>query len=378
MAGHGFRYWKNIGNIRTLHAELIVPSGGAGATVEFEDNAGETLGDRGGTGVTLVLASDTNDNAYDNKYVIVKYINTSGAQKTAKASYNNADSRTEVAFTDTESGGAAVTDFVCLDPAFGTLACVSSVAVQAGDNVCIGATGCVAGIADPDICYIIIAAAATSPVLATGSWGIGSISGDEAANQADTGYVYYLEYVTVWGQIKHATWTFPADSSVSTRFISTEDTVKNSGTTVYCNDFYRRRDSYLVNAAAVSTVALDEIRVGDWDAAEFYEAIEIGQSAAAHTRYFVPWATDVQLATIQSAYMRYEGATTEYATVTITFVKKGQSGTTTIAHKLYGGQEWTWTPKVDLQPLTSVKAIVVDDAAAGGDAILNMELTEVH
>jgi hypothetical protein len=376
MAGHGFRQWQNQGHLRKLHVEITSATGGAGATVEFEDDAGETIGDRGGTGVTLVLAGDTDDNAYDGYGVTVHYINTSGAPKTCYAAYNTVATTTEVAFADTATS-AAVTDFVCLDPAFGTLAAVSSVAVQAGDNVCIGATGCVAGIADPDICYVKIAAAATSPVLLTGSWGIGSISGDEAANQADTGYIYYLEYVTVWGEIKHATWTFPADSSVSTRFISVEDTVKNSATTVYCNDFYRRRDSYLVNASGVETVALDEIRVGDWDAAAFYEAIEVSQSKAAHTRHFVPWAADVSETRLKKVVMRYEGVSTEYATVTLTFVIKDQAGTTTRNFKLFGYQTLTYEPDVELEECTELKAVVVDDAATGGNATIEMDLVEV-
>jgi hypothetical protein len=373
---------KATGNHRLLKMGHVVATGGAGATVEIEDNAGETIADRGGTGITLVLASDTDDAAYDTKSVTIHYINTSGLQKTCAATYNAADSRTEVAFTDTTTS-VAVSDFACPDVAhYGTLAVVSTVAVQGGDNVCIGATGCVAGIADPDICFIKILAAATSPTIAN-MWGIGAISGDEAANQDDAGWIWYEEYVTVWGQIKHGTWTFPADSSVSTRLVSVEDmaiyvAAGNASTTMYVNDFYRRRDSYLVNASGVSVVALDECRIGDWDAAALYNAIEVGQSKVCHSRHYVARVADVTETYIRKCYFTYQGAAAEYCTLTLTFVQYNQAGTTTISHRVFGGQAFTLNFDVQLKEKTEVKAIVVDDAAAGGNFTFQMDILEVY
>jgi len=364
------------GSNRLLKMGHIIATDAAGGSLEIEDNAGETLADRGGTGVTLVLASDTDDAAYDTKSVAIRYINTSGVKSYCSATYNAADSRTEVAFTDVATGLVAVTDFLCVDPDYGLLAVVSTVAVQAGDNVCIGAAGCVAGIADPDICYIKILAAATSPTAAN-TYGIGSVSGDEAANQDDAGYIYYLEYVTKYGKIKHGTWTFPADSSASTRFISTEDTVAGK-TTLYVNDFYRRRDSYLVNSLGVPAVAIDEIRVGDWDAAELYEAIEIGQSKACHSRHYVVREADVAETYLMGITVQYLGATTEYATITLTFVLNGQAGTTTWTHKCIGCEVYTHTFALQLEELTEVKAMVADDAAAGGDFKFQMDILEAY
>jgi hypothetical protein len=60
-------YSKQI--IHKTHTQIA--TGGAGASLEIEDNAGETIADIGKTELTLIVVCDTNDNAYDTKTVII-------------------------------------------------------------------------------------------------------------------------------------------------------------------------------------------------------------------------------------------------------------------------------------------------------------------
>jgi len=361
---------KGKGTNRLLKMAHTVATGGAGADVEIEDNAGETLADRSGAGLTLVLASDTDDVLYDGESVAIRYITTLGAKGYCSAAYNVANSTTEVAFTDVATGTIPVVDFLCLDPDYGLLACVSSVAVQAGDNVCVGITGLIAGIADRDIAHIIILAAATSPTAAN-IYGVGSITGSEAANQADTGYIFSLQYITVYGKVKNATWTFTANSSVVIRFVSVEDSVA-AGITLYVNDFYRRRYSVMDHAA------IDECRVGDWDAAEFYDAIEIAHAVSCFSRHYSQRESDVEQTILMGFDCQYLGLAAEFATLTLTFTPYGSVAAIPYPIVMYGGQRVEKDLNIRLAPETEVTASVADDAATGGDFTFNMDLIEAY
>lgn len=340
-----------------------VATGGAGATIELEESATETIADIGSTELTLILASDTNDNAYDTKYVIVYYLTAAGVAKTCKAVFNTADSTTEVAFTDLATGLVAVTDFYCFDPSYGVLAVVSNVAVQAGDNVVIGITGAVAGIADPETCYAHINAAATSP-LAADMYGVGSIWGSEAANQDDTGYIATIEYVTPWGEIKLGTWTFPADSSAVTRFVS----VTHSG--LYVNDFYRRRDFSMDHAA------IDECRISNVGKTAIYAAIDIGKSTETFTRHWVPRAAEVSRCWIGKLKLLYP-TLSEYCTVTIAFTNEDGAADTYVK-TIVGHEPIDEDLCIPVEPNTQITTTVVDDAATGGTLDFELQILELE
>jgi hypothetical protein len=339
-----------------------VATGGAGATIELEESATENIADIGSTELTLILASDTNDNAYDTKYVIVYYLTAAGVAKTCKAVFNTADSTTEVAFTDLATGLVAVTDFYCFDPSYGVLAVVSNVAVQAGDNVVIGITGAVAGIADPETCYAHINAGQTTP-LAADMYGVGSIWGSTAANQDDAGYIGTLEYVTPWGQIKSGTWTIPADGSVATRFVSVTD----SG--LYVNDFYRRRDFKLDNPA------LDESRISNVGKSAIYAAIDIGKSTETFTRYYAPYSTQLYRAWIGRIELTYP-TISEYCNVTISFTNEDGCADTYVK-TVVGHSPVIEELCIPIEPNSEVTFTVVDDAATGGTLDFETEILEV-
>jgi hypothetical protein len=347
-----------------LHKSHIqVATGGSGASIEIEEATGETIADIGTTELTLVLASDTDDNAYDTKYVIVYYLTKEGTAKTCKAVFNTANSTTEVAFTDLATGLVAVTDFYCFDPAYGVLAVVSNIAAQTGDNICIGITGLVAGIADPEICYAHINAAATSPLIAD-MYGVGSVWGSTAANADDAGFIATLEYVTPWGQIKSGTYTIPADGSVVTRFVSTT----HSGQ--YINDFYRRRKFTMDNAA------VDETRVCNSGKSAIYAALKIGKSTESFTRFYAPYSTSCYRAFIGKMKAVYPVAT-EYCTITFSFTKEG-GGADSIDYLVVGHHPLEVDICQPIEPNSEVTVTVVDDAATGGTLDFDLQMLEVQ
>lgn len=343
-------YSKQI--IHKTHTQIA--TGGSGASLEIEDNAGETIADIGKTELTLIAVCDTNDNAYDTKTVTIYYLDSDGVSHSSTATYTEADTTTEAAFDP------AVIDFYCFDPAYGTGAVVSSVAVQAGDNVYVGVTGC---IADATKRYATILAAATSPT-AVNMLGVGSIYGSEAANQDDAGYIATIEYVTPWGQIKTGTWTFAADSSAATRFVSTTHTGQ------YVNDFYRRRDFSMDHAA------IDECRVCNLAKSAIYDAIEIGNSTSTFTRYWVPNSDTVYRAFIGKLQALYT-TVSEYCTITITYTRE-DGAADTLPLKVVGQQPLDVDLCIPIEPNTQVKCMVADDTLAGGTLDFDLQILEVQ
>lgn len=263
-----------------LNVVNSLASGGAGADIVVQSDTTATT-DKAAGGATLVLASDTNDNAYDGQTVTVYYISsTDGSSKACRATFNAADSTTEVAFTDLATGLVPVTDFECFDvknygPVSGAAtyssAVYCSVAVQAGDNVCIGITGLVAGIADPDICYAHINATKQYPLI-TDCYGVGNVFGARESDAAgDDDNTQTLVYLTKWGEEKTAT---QANTATHTDIIQYVDADGD-----YVNDFYRVRtlesDGLLTKAHHLC----------DWDNATQYAVIEAVQSQMSNTNY---------------------------------------------------------------------------------------------
>jgi hypothetical protein len=190
------------------------------------------------TGLTIVAACDADTAANRAMNVYIKYISILGAKKEAQCTLG-ANATTETALT---VSGVAVTDFLCFNqedygPVSGAAtygSCVTcSVALGAVTNLCIGVTGVVAGIADPDICYAHINTTKVYPLLAD-IYGVGSIWGErEADTEGDDGLVDTIEYATFYGAVKTATCTTTTTHTAIIRYIDA------SG--CYVGDFFRVR-----------------------------------------------------------------------------------------------------------------------------------------
>lgn len=262
----------------------IINQAGTGSEVELAEKGGLTISQKGKTELTLVMASDTDDNAYDTKTVTIHYRTAAGTAKTAVATFNAANSTTEVAFVP------AVTDFYCWDLISYTAATVivSSVAVQAGDNVYIGTTGLTA-----EIRYATIAAAATYPVHTT-LFGVGHIWGAEETNTAgDVGKVITLSYYTPWGLVRTASFTLAADTTTIQRLVNTDTSL------VVC-DFYRLRSMTTTAAAGkYICIAHDADKLAGTAALDtFYGVIEEGYHESMHTAYLSRYNCDCWLSMI--------------------------------------------------------------------------------
>ena len=276
------RYVENLRGTEKVNIFQTIRSQiGTAGTVELEEKADQTIAHVGKAGLTLVMASDVNDNAYDDQTVHIRYITTSGTKGYCYATFDGTASTTEVAFVDVATGLVAVTDFYMPDTeTYGTLAVVCSVAVQAGDNVCIGITGCVAGIADPNLTYIKILAAATSPTLAN-CHGVGSLWGRTATTHATLyGAILTLDYITPWGTVVEGA-TCTLDGSNTT----TEVKFLKADGTNYVMDYYRTRN---LSTNVPGTTTSHEIRICDFDCAAQYGVIEELLYRSVHTRYMVP------------------------------------------------------------------------------------------
>lgn len=331
----------------------------AAAEVSNKGTTPESIALKGNTPITLVIASNTDDNAYDTKTVTIHYLDVNGVAQKSVATYDPDNTTTEVAFIP------AVTDFYCWDPAYGLQAVVSSVAVQAGDTVCIGATGCVAGIADPDIAFCTIVAGRTYPT-ATTMWGVGDISEDTAANAADDTITGVLTYLTPWGQLKHGTWTIPADSSASVRLISTEDTA-TAGTTIYVGDYYRTRTCIL------SAAAIDEIRLGNDDATVIYGVIDIGNRESVHSR-FMALGTAYGQSYFGEIYVTFPSVA-DVCTVAVTYTPKGDMERTVSFDSFLAVNPYKLYP-IQLEPLSDFSVTIEDGNVAHAYANVTLRMVE--
>jgi hypothetical protein len=169
------KHIKNFKDVTTITETVFQftqtsPTSATGA--EISQKGGLTIADKASTAIAIFLACDTDDAAYDNKSVLIHYITNAGVKTTATIAYNGT----------TTNEVAGPTNFYCwnLEDYTAATVVVSSVAVQAGDNVYIGETGMVAG-AEKRLCTI--AAAATYPVITT-LYGAGDVYGLEEADTA--------------------------------------------------------------------------------------------------------------------------------------------------------------------------------------------------
>ena len=353
----------HIQTLETISMGHILATGGAGASAEFEELSAETVADIAKTEATLVLASDTNDNAYDTETVTVHYKTAAGVKKDCIATYDPTASTTEVAFKDLPTGLIAVTDFYCFNTKdYGVGAVQSSVAVQAGDNVCVGVTGLVAGIADPDICFCKILAAATQPTLAN-MFGVGCVYLRTKTNQADAGYIDTVDYITAWGELCHATGTIAADGTTEVRLYDT------TLTTIPVLDFYRRVEILADHAT------LDEHLLCNDDDTVVYGVIKVGHAQSEHSRHYVKNASRYTFFAGADFDYQCAGAAGEYCVVTITLTPKGAAAIS-LAITVLKGEHLHYQPEIPLAPNTQVTLAVADDSAAGGNLIGQFDLVE--
>jgi hypothetical protein len=84
-----------------LHRFTFNQAGTAGA-VDISQAGGLTISAKTSTALTIVLASDTNDNAYDTHSVTGYYITNAGVKSSFTASYDTDDTTTTI------STGAAI------------------------------------------------------------------------------------------------------------------------------------------------------------------------------------------------------------------------------------------------------------------------------
>jgi hypothetical protein len=325
---------------------------------EFSEKGGLTISDKASTALTIVLAMDTNDNAYDGAYVTGHYITNAGVKTDFVAYVNTTDSKTEVAIA---------ADFYCwnLEDYTAKDVLVFSMEVQAGENLYIGTTGMVA---DAELRLATIAGGATYPVITT-LFGAGDIYGLEETDTAgDVGKVITLKYWTPWGKLKEAKFTLAADTTTIVRLTDTT-------TGLVTVDFYRRY-TMKTTATVGKYVAIGfdaDKRAGTVAIDVFYGVIEEGYWASKHSRLMVPSDTygklylgkikingsvDAKQGIMEVTYQPKDAAT--YITSRVIAVGSG------VVEKDYA---------FELEPLSEVTYKVADDAAT--PTILSAEISNI-
>jgi len=311
--------------------------------VEFSEKGGLTMHDKTSTALTIVMASDTNDNAYDGFGITGHYITNAGVKSTFTAVYDTTDTTTEV---------ACCADFYCwnLEDYTAATVLVSSIAVQAGDNVYVGTTGLTA-----ELRIATIVATATYPVITT-LFGAGDVYGVEESDTAgDVGLVCTLEYWTPWGVMKTASHTLAA---TTTNIVRLTDT-----TTGYVVLDYYRPYSYKTTAVTGKYVLLGydaDKRVGVVAIDQNFAVIEEAFVESLHSRLFVPAATEGKL--FLGDITAYNSIAAKIATIAFTYTPKDgpeQSHTWIF----YGTTDFKQAFAMELEPLTEVTITLADDAA---------------
>ena len=341
---------EKVNLLRTFRTQ----TGTAGA-VEVEEKAAATIAHVGKAGLTLVMACDTNNNAYDTQTVYIRYITPTGTKGYCYATFDSGDSTTEVAFYDVATGLVAVTDFYMPDPDYSTLAVICSVAVVAGHNVCIGITGCVAGIADPNLCYILILAAATSPTLAN-MHGVGSLWGRAATNHNDTdGAILTIDYWTPWGSTVEG-----ALCTINTTNGETETKFLKSDGVMYVMDYYRTKK---IHTNICGTTNSHEFRICDFDCAAIYGVIEELLYTSIHTRamalgaaYGQTWLGKITITNSTASVVLALTLTPKNAPAAITINK-------TIPAALAVPYTWDLPIQTPLEPLSECSMTIIGNTA---------------
>ena len=338
-------------HIKELLMTGLVSSNNSLVEPIFPQAASTTISYIGKTELTIVLAVDTNDNAYDGHSVTGYYLNALGIEQTFTALYNTAASTTEV---------ACCTDFYCWNPKYGLNCLVSTVAVQAGDNVVIGQTGCVA---DATLRVATILAAATTPIAAN-LLGVGTMWGRMATNHDDSdGFVYTVDYITPWFElIEGATWT------INTTNGTTEVRIQHpTYSTVYADNIWRildlRGDAPTVNTGIFVLTDADCSNV-DGSGSDVWGAVQLTVTQMFHTRLY-SWPSE----DTAGRYGLYLGdITVDLPTVAdvivgqVIFTPKDGSEQTLY----FGGLAKAVVPiNEQLEPDTYVKILIGDGAGSG-------------
>jgi len=314
--------------------------------VELEEKGGLTISDKASTALTIVLASDTNDNAYDTHSVTGYYITNAGVKKSFTAAYDTDDSTTEV---------ACASDFYCwnLEDYTAATVLVSSVAVQALNNVYIGTTGMVA---NAELRLATIAAAATYPVVTT-LFGAGDVYGKEETNTAgDVGLVITCQYWTPWGNLKEGAFTLAPDTTTIVRLLDT-----TTGLPVL--DFFRRYDlATTALAGKYIVIGFDaDKRAGTAALDVFYGVIEEGNYRSIHSRMFAPGSAYGRL------FLGYlhicASLATKYAKFHVKFKAKGETAYEELQWVVPGAVDMFLEIACEIEPLSEITMSVSDDAA---------------
>jgi len=337
---------KGSDKVNEWKTQLLVATGGAGAQIEVREVSGETIADAPTAGEIWVLASDTDDVLYDGESVTLVYMNTSGVEVTTTAVYNVANSTTEQAFVP------AVVNAVY------PISAVSSVAVQAGDNVYIGVTGVVAGADDR---RVTILAGATEPIEA-GLVGVGSVEIVQKTDQVGTdgGKLVSFEYVTVWGEIKNATIALSAAAT------TTAVLPIITGTTSTVKDFYRCHE------ATFAMLATDELfiqRLTVLGAAAIRCVIKAANYAFVDSRFGA--SKQSYLGNIRASLPTVG----ELLTIEITYTPYGETLAQILTYDIFGTDTIEIAERLAVG--TDVKVLINDGAVAGANANMVVRYLEV-
>ena len=341
-----------------VHRKQTTPT--STTSVEFEEKGGLTISDKTSTELTIVVACDTNDNAYDGYGITGHYFTAAGVASTFTVVYDTTATTTEV---------ACAADFYCWNLRDYTPATVlvSSIAVQAGDNVYVGTTGMVAG-AEKRLATIV--ATATYPVVTT-LFGAGDVYGLEETNTGgDVGLVITASYFTPWGVEYEGNFTLAANTTTIVR-------ITDSTTGYPVLDFYRRHD-ITTTALVGKYVAIGydtDKRVGTVAIDVFYGVIEEANYMSVHSRHFAPSAATGRLFVGQ--FDVTNSNVLKIATIEVYFTPKGESLSTMISWDIAGGHQLL-PMTVELEPATDFTVKIADDGATPVNVTMTCYLLEVE
>jgi hypothetical protein len=323
------------------HYNKTSPSSATGVEYANFGTTAKAISDMGKAGITLMCSITNGDDAtYTGKIVTAQYLDNLGVAHTATCTLTATMHTTAVAFL---IGAAPVTDFYCWNKRdYTPITCLTvNVAVVAGDTLIAHTTG------DEAAIWGTISAAATNATDAQ-LIGVGQIYGAEDGNQADTGYIAELEYYTPWGELKEATWTFPADSSVVTNFVDS-----TTGYTV--GDYYRTYEFEMDH------VALDECSVVNAANNAWYSRIDIGNYEELRPHIFVPASSEAKI--FMGDINMTNGTASYAATFEVYFQSKGCLVQEKLTWKVGLGNISEVPICMELEPLSDVQIKLADDAA---------------
>lgn len=353
--------------VKEPYCEAPIPTGGAAATIPFALNYGETIALATGAGETWGILCDTDDNLYDGETVTIVWEDTDGVESTSVATFNAANTQTFSPFTVP----AAITTGLTI------ISATCSKAVEAGDNVYVGTSGCRLTAAERRATIVATASVSTEAELV----GIGSIEVKIQANTAaDRAQIYNFKYVTIYGKLKYATVTTDAAdcTTVKPPFEATYSRNGSTGvetytaTTRYVADFFDLRDDAFAKLLGAADLYLQRRTV--LGAAAIYGVIgtanysHVSANFAASSRSYLGDIT-----------VDYPDLIPGIATVTVTYTQFGKSIATT--------QSWVVTPYTAFSPRifcerlavgTRVTIAIVDDGAAGATANMKVRYLEVE